>query len=95
MAEHLKVIDITEVSDLEEVRRSEEPRLLRRGDEDLAVVTPLPRPIKVRRRAWRPSEEDLAAFRGAAGGWKDVDTDKLVRDIYESRRISTRPPVDL
>lgn len=40
--------------------------------------------------------EDLEAFRSAAGGWRGVvDVDKLVKDIYESRRISTRPPVEL
>lgn len=40
--------------------------------------------------------EDREAFRSAAGGWRGVvDVDKLVKDIYESRRISTRPPVEL
>jgi hypothetical protein len=40
--------------------------------------------------------EDYAAFRSAAGGWKDlIDVDRFIEDIYESRRISTRPPVEL
>jgi hypothetical protein len=40
--------------------------------------------------------EDYAAFRSAARGWKDlVDVDRFIEDIYESRRISTRPPVEL
>ena|SRR5436190_22716760 len=39
---------------------------------------------------------DREAFLASLGGWKDlVDTDKLVEDIYESRRISTRPPIRL
>ena len=39
-----------------------------------------------------PSAEDEEASRSAAGGWKDaVDCDKLIRDIYESRLVSTRP----
>jgi len=44
----------------------------------------------------KPFEPNLEALYAAAGGWKDlVDPDKLVADIYESRRASTRPPVDL
>lgn len=38
--------------------------------------------------------EDYEAFLSAAGSWKDVDTDRLLKDIYASRR-SSRPPVDL
>lgn len=55
---------------------------------------PLPQPKK-RRRGRTLSEADLEAFRSAAGGWSDIDTDKLIENIYESRRISTRPPVEL
>jgi hypothetical protein len=45
-----------------------------------------PRPHKTR--------ADYEAFRSVAGRWKDVDTDRLLDDIYESRR-SSRPPVEL
>lgn len=39
---------------------------------------------------------DREAFLSSLGGWKDlVDTDKLIENIYESRSISTRPPVEL
>ena len=41
------------------------------------------------------TEADYEAFRAAAGSWKDVDTDRLIEDIYESRRRSSRPPVEL
>ena len=35
---------------------------------------------------------DREAFRRAAGGWKDtVDGDALIKNIYESRLLSTRP----
>jgi hypothetical protein len=99
MAEHTKSVDISMSPDLlrlaEEVHSSNEPRMLTRDHEQLAVVMPVSvRPAKRRRKA--PSAEDLEAFRSAAGGWKGiVDVDKLVEDIYESRRISTRPPVEL
>ena len=26
----------------------------------------------------------------AAGGWADMDTESLIKDIYESRKVSTR-----
>ena len=39
-----------------------------------------------------PSAADREAFRRAAGGWKDtVDADTLIKNIYESRLLSTRP----
>lgn len=41
------------------------------------------------------TDADYEAFLASAGGWKDVDTEKLKRDIAESRRLSTRTPVDL
>ena len=42
-----------------------------------------------------PSAAAYAAFQAAAGSWADVDTDKLLADIYESRRLPPRPPVEL
>ena len=41
------------------------------------------------------SEEAYQAFRASAGGWADVDTERLKEMIYSSRQIQTRPPVDL
>jgi antitoxin (DNA-binding transcriptional repressor) of toxin-antitoxin stability system len=97
MAEPSKSIDITDVPDLlrvaEEVRRAGEPRVLRKDGKEVAMVVPLPRPRK--RRSKKPTEADIEAFRSAAGGWADIDTDKLIENIYESRRISIRPPVEL
>jgi hypothetical protein len=98
MAKELKPIDISRVPELlrivEEVRESGEPRVLRRDNEDLAVVSPLtPKARRPGRRA--PTTADWEAFRSSAGGWSDVDTDKLVADIYASRRRSIRPPVEL
>ncbi|MBI2906835.1 MAG: hypothetical protein HYX92_04165 [Chloroflexi bacterium] len=92
MARELKTIDISNVPELlrivEEVRATNEPRVLRRDSEELAVLTPSP---KRRRRTVRAkTKADYEAFRTAAGSWKDVDTDKLVAEIYESRRRSFR-----
>lgn len=39
-----------------------------------------------------PSVEDIEAFHRSAGSWKGtIDADKLIRDIYNDRLISTRP----
>jgi predicted DNA-binding antitoxin AbrB/MazE fold protein len=39
-----------------------------------------------------PSARDLTAFARARGGWRGtVDADALIRNIYESRLVSTRP----
>ena len=99
MSKKLKPIDISNVPELlrlvEEVRKNAEPRLLRRDSEDLAILTPvMPARKRVTRRA--KTKEDYEAFLSSAGSWKGlVDTDKLVADIYESRRLSSRPPVEL
>lgn len=98
MIKELKPIDITNVPELlslaEEVHRTNEPRLLRRESEDLAILMPV-KPAPRRRRRWAKTRADYEAFRSAAGGWKDVDTDKLIEDIYADRRISDRPPIEL
>lgn len=38
---------------------------------------------------------DRERFRRAAGSWADMDTEKLIADIYAARRISTRKPPEL
>lgn len=91
------MIDISHDPELlklaEEVHTMHEPRILRRNDEDLAVLMPVGPKRKRRRRA--KTKADYEAFRGAASSWKDVDTNKLIADIYESRRHAFRPPVEL
>lgn len=98
MAKEVKPIDITTEPVLlrlaEEVLTSGEPRVLRREDEDLVMVTPVRR-ARSRRSKRTPSKADYEAFLSSAGSWSDVDTEKLVADVYESRRRSTRPPVEL
>lgn len=42
------------------------------------------------------TKADYEAFLSAAGSWKGlVDPEKLITDIYESRRLSSEPPVEL
>lgn len=39
------------------------------------------------------TKEDL--FLKSAGSWKDLDTDSLIKEIYESRSVSTRRKIKL
>jgi hypothetical protein len=98
MAKEPKHIDISSIPELlsiaHEVQRTNEPRLLRQDDEDVAILMPIKATPK-RRRTAAKTKEDYEAFKSAAGGWKDVDTDQLITDIYADRRISNRPPVEL
>ena len=93
-----KALDVTHSPELlhlaEEVRDTKEPRMLRRADEELAVVMPVKAPANARRER-RPTAADYAAFRAAAGGWKDEDTEAFKAYNYEQRRKSSRPPADL
>jgi hypothetical protein len=41
------------------------------------------------------SQDAYTAFRSAAGGWADVDSEHLKKMVYASRQLRTRPPVDL
>jgi hypothetical protein len=98
MAYEREIVDISNSPDLlrlaEDVRRSNTPRVLRRDDIDVAVVLPLADGKKRKGKRTR-TEEDHQAFYEAGGSWKDEDTDTLVQNIYESRRHSSRPPVEL
>jgi len=92
-------IDISTMPDLarlaEEVARTKRPRELKRDRETVAILMPAatkqaPRKTRTKTKA------DYAAFRSAAGGWNDVDTDQLMADIYaDRRRRNSRPSVEL
>lgn len=98
MAKELTAVDISDIPEMlrlaEEVRRTDQPRILRAASEDIAVLVPAKPRVK-RRRQRGKSDADMETFWSSFGGWKDVDTDKLIEDIYASRRVSTRPPIEL
>lgn len=89
------VIDMDRLAELaDEVSKTKRPRAIGINRDVVAVLRPAAR--RAARRAKRePTAEDIAAFEAAAGGWEDVDTDQFLKDSYENRRISTRPPVEL
>ena|SRR5258706_11343713 len=99
MQREQKHIDISNVPELirivEEMLATRQPRILSRDDEDVAVLMPVAsaseRPMQQEK-----TEADYEAFLSAAGSWNGlIDPDELIADIYESRRLSTRPPVEL
>ena len=94
MAKDMNYIDISGVPDLlriaEEVRTTRKPHMLRRDSEDMAVLIPV---TPTRQKAKRTkTRADYDAFRAAAGGWKDIDTDALIEHIYRARKEGSRPP---
>ena len=96
---HPTPIDITNIPELvriaEEVEATKTPRELVRENKPVALITPVTGAKKAKKQQAK-TKADYEAFKSAAGGWKDlVDTEKLKRDIYESRKISTRPPIEL
>jgi hypothetical protein len=98
MASEYARIDISNVPDMlklaEDVNRTRRPRILRRANEDIAVLMPMQHMTR-RPTKHAPSAEDIAAFEAAAGGWKDVDVDRFLADNARSRQTASRPPVDL
>ena|SRR3712207_6052965 len=99
MARAYTPIDISKTPDLlrlvEEVSKSGTPRVLRRADEDVAVLMPVKKAASQQRSVRKKTKADYDAFRSSAGGWKDVDTDTFLAENAKSRRLSTRPPVEL
>jgi hypothetical protein len=99
MQEEVKHIDISHVPELmrivEEMLASRQPRILSRDDEDVAVLMPVasaPEPPLQQEK----TRADYEAFLSAAGSWNGlIDPDKLIADIYESRKLSTKPPIEL
>lgn len=89
MARRLRLIELRSLPNVlrlaDEVRTSDEPCVLALDGEAIAVLTPLP--TTKRRRAMPHATSDTAfeAFRSAAGGWSEIDTDRLLHDIYADR----------
>jgi cell envelope opacity-associated protein A len=95
---HPTPIDITNMPELvriaEEVEATRTPRELKKDNTTVAVIAPVA-PIRKARKRREKTTVDLKAFKAAAGSWKDVDIEKFKADMYESRKLSTRPPVKL
>lgn len=75
------------ISLVEDLRNTEDEVVIRQHGKEVAVVIPI-REHRPKRAPRVITDEDREAFRAAAGGWKDVDTDRLLRDIYADRDMS-------
>ena len=103
MSEAPRSKDVSESPELlalaEEVARTEQPCVLRRNGKDVAMVVPVPESGQRRPRRgskdWRPTASEVKRALSAAGAWADVDTNKLLEDIYATRDLPGRPPLDL
>ncbi len=95
---HPTPIDITTIPELariaEEVEASRKPRELVRDNKPVAVITPVT-PTRKATKQGAKTKANYEAFRSAAGGWKDLDTDKLIANIDATRRRSNHPPIKL
>ncbi|MGE0540478.1 MAG: hypothetical protein AB7R89_09870 [Dehalococcoidia bacterium] len=97
MREAIKV-DIATRPDFErlvdEVARTQTSRVITRGDEEIAVLSPA-KP-KRRRTVWkRPTQADIDAALSVAGSWTDVEAaERLKRELDEARSDNS-PPVQL
>lgn len=89
-----KAIDVTSMPELlrlaEEVRDTHEARILRRDDEDLAVV----RPLVPKRRA-EATKGDSNAFLSSAGSWKGLIDAETFKEATRASRGSDRAAVSL
>lgn len=68
---------------------------LRLDGEDVAIVTPVATGAHDQPVRRIETGEDLAEFLSFAGGWADVDTDKLIDEIYQQRLVTIRPTIEL
>jgi hypothetical protein len=97
MTRETAAIDISTMPDLaqlaEEVARTRIPRLLRRGDEDIAVLSPA-RP-KRRPRGKRVTQADIDAALSVVGSWKDIEAAETLKRELDEARSDNSPPVTL
>jgi hypothetical protein len=96
MAREIKRINIGPLPELlrlaKAARRDNRIYILTDEGEEVARLSP-----SVARHSSRAPRRspDAEAFLSAAGAWKDIDTDRLIADIYDSRARSSRPPIQL
>lgn len=97
MAEASKAIPFEEFSDhlaqfFERVIHEHETVLVESDTGDLVEVRHI---SYIRSRRREKTEEDYESFLATAGSWSDVDVDTFLKDNEESRRLSTRPHIEL
>jgi hypothetical protein len=74
----------------EEVKTTHTPRALTKGDETLAVLMPVNLPISSEEKKCK--DEAFDAMLAVLGSWHDLDTDTMIKNIYQAREVGSRPP---
>jgi hypothetical protein len=92
---HLMPIDITNMPDLvriaEEVEATNKPRVLKRDNTPLAILTPVKKKQSDQARS-KAVKEALAL----AGAWKDLPSDRMEEELDRIRHSSRpTPPLEL
>jgi len=77
---------------LERVIERHETTIVERDGVPVARVSPVRGTTERRSRG---SSRGRAALRAAFGGWSDVDTDRLLAEVYADRKADDRPAVAL
>lgn len=77
------------------VREEHTPIVVEYSTGEKLIIKPLSSAKPLRRRGRKRTKADIEAFRAAAGSWQDEDVDTFIKNVYESRRHSSRPLVDL
>ena len=81
---------------LERVIERHETTIVERDGVPVARVSPVRGTTERRSRgSSRGSSRGRAALRAAFGGWSDVDTDRLLAEVYADRKADDRPAVAL
>jgi hypothetical protein len=90
-------IDISTMPELarlaDEVARTGTPRVLKRGDEDIAILSPA-RP-KRRLKGKRVTQADIDAALSVVGSWKDLEAAETLKRELDEARSDSGPSVRL
>ncbi len=78
----------------DEVRETRRHLVIEQDGKPIAYLVPADRVVK-RRASSKKTAEDMAVAWSTFGGWKDVDIDTFLADNAKSRRLPSRPPVEL
>ena len=92
MSSNLTPVDISNIPELlnlvKEVEETKKPRELKRNDKVVAVLSPV---VKTEKEAPTPSKAAWQKSLAAVGSWSDLDSDKIIADIYRWRKEGSRP----
>jgi len=100
MFKELQSIDISNKADLlrlaEDVRQSNQPRVLRRDNEDIAVLVPMDHVANNEaddsNGTQDPTAHERTAHERTAHEWQDVDTDTLIATLYKEKMHGAQIP---